>query len=170
MIHKVVVTTSEDLQGKTILLPSLNSLILSEHPENAQSGSQRLLTTMVKDSFDCNQPDCMALTSSTMQLNCEKAILKTADRHRIVIRTQLQTSWSELLVLMRLEILTWATGKSPSVIVFRKNIIPNFSPKDMMDHMNRENTSTRKNLRLSINRLAVNETDNESIATQTEKL
>ena len=40
----------------------------------------------------------------------------------------------------------------------------------MMDHMNRENTSTRKNLRLSINRLTVNETENESIATQTEKL
>ena len=103
-------------------------------------------------------------------IKLKKDILKTADRHRIVIRTQLQTSWSELLVLMRLEILTWATGKSPSVIVFRKHIIPNFSPKDMMDHMNRENTSTRKNLRLSINRLAVNETDNESIATQTEKL
>ena len=49
-------------------------------------------------------------------------------------------------------------------------MIPNFSPKDMMDHMNRENTSTRKNLRLSINRLSVNDTDNESIATQTEKL
>ena len=49
-------------------------------------------------------------------------------------------------------------------------MIPNFSPKDMIDHMNRENTSTRKNLRLSINRLTVNETENESIATQTEKL
>ena len=69
MIHKVAVTTSEDLQEKTVLLPSLNSLIQSEHPENAQSGSQRLLTTMVKDSFDCNQLDCMDSNSSTMQSN-----------------------------------------------------------------------------------------------------
>ena len=36
----------------------------------------------------------------------------------------------------------------------------------MMDHMNRENTSTRKNLRLSINRLTVNETDIEDVATE----
>ena len=106
--------------------------------------------------------------------------MKTADQHRIVTRTQLQTSWSEQHVLMRLVILSWIIGKvdfqrnstveksinSYTGKLFDEIVISDFSPKDMMDHMNRENTSTRKNLRLSINRLTVNETDIEDIATE----
>ena len=106
--------------------------------------------------------------------------MKTAGHHRIVTRTQLQTSWSEQHVLMRLVILSWIIGK----VDFQRNfkveksvkartgkffdeiVISDFSPKDMMDHMNRENTSTRKNLRLSINRMTVNETDIEDVATE----
>ena len=63
---------------------------------------------MVKDSFDCDQLDFLNFNYNAIKL--KKAILKTADHHRIVIRTQLRTSWSELLVLMKLEILTWVTG------------------------------------------------------------
>ena len=47
-----------------------------------------------------------------------------------------------------------------------KIMIPNYSPKDMINHMNRENTSTRKNLRLSIQRLTMEEGDQKSISTQ----
>ena len=39
-------------------------------------------------------------------------------------------------------------------------LTPVLSPEDMITHMNRENTSTRKNLRLSIHRLAMKEEEN----------
>ena len=108
--------------------------------------------------------------------------MKIGDHHPIAILTQLQTLWSEQLALTKLVISTSTTGIyyrislvekrvrssnidpiTPEPVLGRTrtvNIKKKLSPEDMINHMNRENTSTRKNLRLSIHRMTVNEEEN----------